>query len=821
MAEHAAHEFARRGFAVRPSRIVTLARFLNQWGTDWGIPPQAPPGLAHLLMADALNAVKPPQLLRLLEFRALHSAMLELLEGSASFEQLPSWLAEIFRDVCQRLDDHGLALRSGRLRAAAAALRQRSAKVPAQVLLDGFYTFSPAETEFIAALASRAAVAVRRAGMASGAARTICFSAATPEREAEEIARRIADARARGRRFRDVAIVLRSRDPYAGILQTALARFGIPARAFFADPLASHPAIQFLSRVVRAMLAGWDHADLLEALRLPVSGVGATAAGDRFDFAARERLPGQGLTGLKAVPDSPPLLSKLAKPDAWRRERLVPQIWAERLKSLSRLLPEPYVPEHGVDRDQVDAWRSTAAALRGFEETLRQAEAFLPARETPLASFWGCVETILALEPLRIEDRRSDVVSILDVFEARQWSPPIVFVCGVLERLFPIYHREDPLVGDAVRAKLGLSTAAQRQQEERILFQLATTRATEETILSYPRFNEKGEETIPSFFLDRSMTIEVVKGSPARAPVREPRPSWGGLEKPALIAQLAKSHRKLSPTGIESFLQCPFQFFARRTLRLRSRPPAPRDRLTIPVQARMMHLALAEWIRTPLLGAQVLSRVFEQECGLLRIPSSYRTEAIRLELLRNFEAFVQSHGLSLGWRSRTEADFQFALTPELTIQGRMDRVDISPEGEALVIDYKYSASNKVRERVEESEAGNLVQAGLYMLAAERALGLNPIGMVYCGVKRETSWGGWRLEVAGLEGVGEGRSRQQLRELMEQSAQRAIEVHTALRSGDISVRPLDGKKCAWCDFQDACRVETLAAETAAAGKSTPL
>jgi ATP-dependent helicase/DNAse subunit B len=212
--------------------------------------------------------------------------------------------------------------------------------------------------------------------------------------------------------------------------------------------------------------------------------------------------------------------------------------------------------------------------------------------------------------------------------------------------------------------------------------------------------------------------------------------------------------------------------------------------------------------------------VFEEECARLRIPPTYRTEAIRLELLRNLEVFVQDRRLSLGWSSSTELDFQFALMPELTIRGRIDRLDTSREGEALVIDYKYSAGNKVRERVEESEAGNLVQAGLYMLAAERAMGLKPIGMLYCGVKKETFWGGWRLQIAGLESIGEVRTRQELRELMEESAQRAREVHTAITTGKVAVRPLDRKKCAWCDFRDACRVETMAAEVAVAGTSRP-
>ncbi len=65
------------------------------------------------------------------------------------------------------------------------------------------------------------------------APRRVTFSAATPEREAEEIARRILMRVEAGRRFRDIGIVLRAYDPYGPLLETTLARFGIPARFYF------------------------------------------------------------------------------------------------------------------------------------------------------------------------------------------------------------------------------------------------------------------------------------------------------------------------------------------------------------------------------------------------------------------------------------------------------------------------------------------------------------------------------------------------------------------------------------------------------------
>ena len=44
------------------------------------------------------------------------------------------------------------------------------------------------------------------------------------------------------------------------------------------------------------------------------------------------------------------------------------------------------------------------------------------------------------------------------------------------------------VLGDVARQRAGLDTAADRQSEEQFLFEIATSRATEETVLSYPRF---------------------------------------------------------------------------------------------------------------------------------------------------------------------------------------------------------------------------------------------------------------------------------------------------------------------------------------------
>ncbi len=235
------------------------------------------------------------------------------------------------------------------------------------------------------------------------------------------------------------------------------------------------------------------------------------------------------------------------------------------------------------------------------------------------------------------------------------------------------------------------------------------------------------------------------------------------------------------------------------------------------LQGSILHRALAEWTRAPLLGAAILDQVFEEECARRRVPEGYRTEAVRLELMRNFRGFLDDTQFGLrGWSTRVEEKFSYALNPLVSITGRIDRlnvgIDTGPANQALVIDYKYSAGNKIKERVDDTGDGHLVQGGLYLAAAARTFGLDPVGMLFCGLKKDVTWDGWHVSVPGLESLGTKCTREALRGLMEDAESAAVRVHEAITSGDIAVRPADPRKCQWCDFRDICRVESAALVT---------
>jgi len=758
MAEHVRNELARAHLPIRPNRILTLAKFLAPF-----TPLQdASESLLHLLIAQCdLSAFGPAA-----QFPGFHRELASRLQELP----LPSDLARIASDIEDQLALRNRALRDQRLRTA-----QPTAAGP--VILDGFFTFSPSELDLIETLARETPVTVtlpdwpgsqsaRTRLLAAGfteqrfeaalrnPARTV-FAAPSLEQEVEQIALCILDHSARGREFRAMGVLLRVRDPYASALEAAFASFGIPARFHFADALSTHPAIQYLSGIVRTLLGGWDHADLLPLLRMPVSGIGATPEGDLLDFEMRENLPSRGAGNLAWVGQalSPATLS--------------PADWASRLKTLRDLIPPPAITDR-VGHQQLTIWRSTAAALDAFDTALdTTALALNPDANITLQEFWPHAEAALAIEKLRVPDRRRNVVNVLDVYEARQWELPIAFVCGLNERHFPQYHRE--------------------AFEERFLFDIAATRATEKTILSYARFNDKGDPQLRSFFL-------AAPGDPSTTTRILPKPVGQGYALPNQNSplDLRAQHAKLSPTSIESFLQCPFQFFARKTLKLRERPAKPRDRLDNLLGGNILHRALAE-------GS--LNEVFEEECRQKKVPRTYRTEAVRLELERHFEAFRADRQWPLTWPRRTEEMFEASLTPELSIRGRIDRLDLGPGKEAIVIDYKYSAAAKIRERVE----GDPIQGGLYLSAAERVFHLQPAGMFYCGLRQSVTWDGWHTNVPGLN-LGE--ARVSLRELIDAAEQKAIEVFESIASGNIEVRPTDKNKCRYCDYNAICRVESI-------------
>jgi hypothetical protein len=855
LAQHLQNQLAREGVVLRGQCLQTLHGFAEGWADDV---PQVSDELLHLLVEDAARRVNRAEFAGVAQFpgfcAALARAIAALATAGCDSVRLAACLpgaplAEaflaVYREVDREIARRGMALRARRLELAAERIEVQGLNGIRQVWMDGFHTLSNPELRLIAAIGRRADLTMtlgdadlagetrqrlaslgfreERAARGRRAPAEILVSAPNMERESEEIARRILQQVASGLAFRDIGIVVRPADAYVPLLRSTLARFGIPARFYFDSRLDDHPTVRYLAGLVEAMLSGWDHARTLAAIRLAPRFADRPAI-DRFDFAVRAQLPNAGLGDLRsllmapeghALPGAEPLLHKLdrlAALEEWRSFAMQPSDWAVRFRDLRHLFRPAVEPiPTGPDRHETALLhRSQQEALRLFDQALQDAALALPdGREIPIEPFWRAVQSVLRLKPLRLRDERRNVVHVLPAHEARQWVLPVVFVCGLVERQFPQFHPQSPFFPDAAlrqlkEAGVRVQTTADFEREERALFDSAIGRATLLVVLSYPQCDSRGELALRSLYLDGRASM---RAEEARAASPQPRNPRGGrpavaIRAPALLARLAEKTARLSPTALETYLQCPFEYFASRTLRLQGAPSRPGDRLDPLTQGNIVHQVLKEWwpLR-PAAIAPVFERVFEAYRQRDLIPPGYHTERLRNSMLEDLQGFAADTAWPPGLASRLEESFTFRLpapegVPEIEIAGKIDRLDTAPDGRAYVIDYKYSGKAKLKSKLDDER---LLQAQLYGMAAERNFGAKLAGMFYVGLKREVLYVGWSADgLLGKEPFPQ--------DWFQHATQRTFEAVERIRAGRVEPDPADTDHCEHCDFRDACRVE---------------
>ena len=844
--QHLQNALAREGFVLRGSSISTLSGFVRELTPDID---EVPDTVLHLLVEDATRKVARPEFAGVAGmagfYASLKRVMDEFASGGCDSERLaaalpdaplaPAFLA-VYRELDRELGRRGLTTRAGRL----ARAKDRLASSGVQrVWLDGFHVLTEPELGFIEEMGQSAELTLamddndltdalraslflmgfeeERAGGHRATAVRALVKAPSIERECEEIARQILRQAASGRPFREMGVILRAADLYAPLLRTTFERFGIPARFYFDADLARHPAVRFLGGAMDAMLSGWDHEKTLAALRLAPRFADYSAM-DHFEFAVRTQTPNAGLSELKALlmdengrvrPGGEVLLHKiddLTALEEWRGYQMAAKDWAARFKTLRNFF-RPTRPSPGATHEMALEWRGQAEALDAFEESLDEAAQALPAgRAVGFEPWWRTVQSVLRLKPLRPADGRRNVVHVLTAHEARQWVLPVVFVCGMVEKQFPRFQQQDPFFPDSARCRLNESgirvrTAAEFDREERALFESAITRATVLTTLSYPEFDSRGERNLPSLYLE-DLLLSADDARAARPTARRAAPSPVAVEirDTALVEWLRARSTSFSPTALENYLQCPFQYFATRTLRLRTAPDRPEDRLNFLKQGEIVHEVLAEWWREPQDVAPLFERIFARYLRDEHIPPGYHTERLRNSMLDDLTRFVRNdHWPRAAFRSQMEHAFTFELAPGVAVRGRIDRMDTAPDGNTYIIDYKYSRAASVEDKLEND---NLLQAPIYLLAAEQAFGMRAAGVFYVGLRGDLVYAGWsHAPLMNAVAIPD--------QWLEKTRERALTIVEEIRSGTVRIAPADPAKCKWCDVKDLCRVEVKA------------
>jgi ATP-dependent helicase/nuclease subunit B len=385
-----------------------------------------------------------------------------------------------------------------------------------------------------------------------------------------------------------------------------------------------------------------------------------------------------------------------------------------------------------------------------------------------------------------LEEDQHQGVQVLDAMTSRGQTVRALFVLGMNEKLFPRYVREDPFLRDRQRVVLE-STLGYKideklagHEEELLLFELLSRSATNRLYLLYQRADEAGRVMAPSGFIAMAMRDPRFLGKPEATiprrltvqiseqpsiqdllPVEDltlgcllhgqdalPILNATGRDRPLFEQSLATlktierespelgpfdgmvgaqepvaAERSFSPTALERYATCPFQYFARNVLRLEPVRRLQNDHLLPVMLGTLAHESLRvsyerllqlQWPDDHLTEATVQSLVHDavtetfaahaasQGTGHVLLWTLAREQVTTLVLAAI--SSDQEEYLSTGFRPvsfETTAQGTVPLDPEtspvsLKIHGTLDRVDFRAEPEALrIIDYKFKQGSEI------------------------------------------------------------------------------------------------------------------------------
>ena len=744
---------------------------------------------------------------------------------------------EVFREYEGLLRRLGLLHHNQRIAQAAARVREAGLGRIRQVLVDGFDRFTRQQEALLEALAEQAdeIVLAMPEGLSayplqrlrpvllpppagSGPA-TEVVRAASPREEIVEVARRIL---ASGRPLQEHAVILRSPDAYLPVIREVFETLRIPFKQWARTPLADHGIVQHFSGWLRAIERRFPGEETAEALASPLTPFREAPGWDRLDFELRSRLPADGLDFFRDAsgdfPAQARFLAGLANAASWPRRRHEAPRWSQELLALQDHVQRPDPPVSPGPFQRTCDWRETLEAQRALRHAI-ESTARLPefkGQRVGFSDFTGALGDVLGSAVLSVRDQRHEVVHVLPAHEARQWSVPMAFVCGLVDGAFPRRHAEDLLFDDEDRAQLkargiAIRTAADKAAEERFLFRIAASRATARLVLTHPQFDGRGKPVAASDLLAGFPDAEEAHWArpgdtapPHVAPSSETLP-------PDLLAEVAATNRRFSVSGIRDFRQCPYLYFSGKTLKLRGRPTLPDRRLDGAAVGSIAHATLERWNSGGGPIGEVLDRVFRKTLAGLHLPESFRTEQLRLSLRSDLVRFAHEQGASMRVPEGRRAFFEDVCTYRVSelearpeVRCRIDRFDLDEGLRCVVTDYKYASPRRVQELVREHLAGDEIQLMIYLAALEQGIRCEPGGMALCGIRGQTSYAGVAVDgTEGLHPVDSG----ELRTMLERARSETAGAVESILGGRIAVLPKRESYCEnFCEYGGVCRVQ---------------
>jgi ATP-dependent helicase/nuclease subunit B len=494
---------------------------------------------------------------------------------------------------------------------------------------------------------------------------TECVS---PSAEIDGIARCIARLVQYGYRYRDFLILTRDSGNYDELAERIFRRYRIPCFTDYRRPMASHPVVEAISALLALVKSHGSHDTLFRLLKTDLFPLERRSVDELENYCLEHGISSRHWMSPKPwtyyrhryIDDDKDtdgiIKEKLNHINAIRdvvRTHLLP-FWEQAqgthtIRKWCTLLYESLVslgvPQTLRQWKQTDEESGRTAESKEHEQVWKKLISFLEEivalcgdDEVDLDEFTYSMEDAFSTMTFSIIPPTLDHVTVTSIERGYTMQSRIVYICGLNDGQFPRHGGDEGLLNDEERDRLHdmgivLGPGSRfRSLQEKFLFYLAVTRASERLYISYALADEQGKTLTPSLWLKqmkdngyisefRHLKDEISAASirdfivsmPAAlsylplmlrpAVEKEPvAPIWWSLYDWAILNGYEEETKQIvkglfyhneamtlteplvralyapagqiigSVTRFESYRQCPFAYFARYGLGLEERP---------------------------------------------------------------------------------------------------------------------------------------------------------------------------------------------------------------------------------------------------------
>jgi len=334
-------------------------------------------------------------------------------------------------------------------------------------------------------------------------------------------------------------------------------------------------------------------------------------------------------------------------------------------------------------------------------------------------------------------NENEDAVRLMTVHGAKGLEFPHVFILRAIKPSFPNAYRET-VVAFPRELRDADSTIADdkilHDEEERRLFYVAMTRARDSLRIYAREGSGKVDKTPPGYLRElitnksvaawfRHMpaggaqaTLDIAAAASPLYPGESQTTQW--FELPVIDGL----HKRLSASAVDTYQRCGLQFKLERDWRISARPAAAMQ------YGAAIHRILKTYFDSVRLGRpksdEELIELFRLDLTSAKIQESYQHELYENQGVRQLQDFLAAaRSISASQVLHTEESFEIKIG-EITVVGRIDRIDRRSDGTVAIVDYK---TGKARDQEDADES---LQLSLYAIAAKEKWGYEVGALIF-------------------------------------------------------------------------------------------